>query len=211
LRFWWEGTIRTLRKEDPGRSLSDGRFARGAQNRHGWFLLLGIVWICLSAPTLLAQEGVSREYTIKAAYLYNLGRYVEWPASVFADAKSPFVIGVLEPDPFRQDLDAIAQLKNVNGRSIQVRRFAKAEEVTACHILFLPHTISPQNEQIVLKRVSGKHVLLVGESEAFLNRGGVVNFSVVDNKVRLEVALPAARRESLQFSAKLLQLAQIVN
>lgn len=171
--------------------------------------LAAIFLVMLAAQTVSAQNPANREYLIKAAYLYNLGRYVQWPKASLADANSPFVIGVLEPDPFGESLNVIARTKDLDGRRIEIRRFSRADEINGCHILYLPKAVAEQ--EAILQRLSGKHILSVGETAEFLPQGGVVHFALVENKVRLEVSLQAAKRESLQFSSKLLQLAQIVN
>lgn len=157
------------------------------------------------------QEPLSREHTIKAAYLYNLGRYITWPANTFADRQTPFVIGLLEPALVGADLEKIARLKTLDGRTIAVERYSRPEDVQRCQILFFPRQVDLPTQRTLIRRLAGSHVLLVGESEGFLDAGGIIAFVVRDNNVRLMIGLDTAQREGLQISAKLLQIAQTQN
>jgi hypothetical protein len=164
---------------------------------------------------LHAQEdeatAASREYRIKAAYLYQLGRYIQWPAKAFAGAEAPFVIGVPKEDPIAADLDQIALVKKIENRPIQVRRFSPEGDVPACHILFLPASLAPEVQAVLIRKVSGKHVLLVGDANNFLEQGGAVRFVIEENNVRLHIARKAAQREGLSISSKLLQVARVLD
>lgn len=175
-------------------------------------VLRTIVWACILLGTMAcpawSQDGESREYKIKAAYLYNLGRYITWPQAAFANRQAPFVIGVMEPELVSEDLEKIAQVKTIDGRPIVVQRFSRPENVGQCHILFLPNAVAPEIQHELARRLAGSPVLLVGESDDFLRRGGTVAFVLRDNNVRLLIAPQAAERGKLQISSKLLQIAQ---
>jgi len=189
----WDGTI----KPPPSYLAQAGLVAR----------MVGLILCVLSSALPSLGQELNREYTIKAAYLYNLGRYVTWPTAAFADPQSPFVIGVMEPDFVGPDLQKIAEVKTIEGRPIQIRRFTRPDEVKRCHILFLPKSADGPIQQELIRRLAGSHTLLVGESEEFLDRGGAIAFIIRDNNVRLLIALEAAQREKLQVSSKLLQIA----
>jgi len=165
--------------------------------------------------SLHAQEdeatAASREYRIKAAYLYQLGRYVQWPAKAFASAEAPFVIGVPKQDLIAADLDQIALVKKIENRPIQIRRFSPEGDVPACHILFLPASLAPEVQAAVIRKVSGKNVLLVGDSDKFIDQGGAVRFVIEENNVRLHIVRKAAQREGLTISSKLLQVARVLD
>ena len=184
------------------------------------FLVASIGVLLLAAlnfgiAPLHAQEdeatAASREYRIKAAYLYQLGRYVQWPAKAFSSPAAPFVIGVLQQDPIAADLDQIAQVKKIENRPIQIRRFSPDGNVPACHILFLPASLAPEVQAAVVRKLSGKNVLLVGDTDKFLDLGGAVRFVIEENNVRLHIALKAAQREGLTISSKLLQVARVLD
>jgi hypothetical protein len=164
--------------------------------------------------TLMAQEDdafVNREYRIKVAYLYQFGRYVEWPAKAFANPNSPFVIGVLDQDPLLPDLEQIAKIKKIQDRPIQIRRFASPADIRACNILYLPATLSAETIGAVVRKFSAHGMLLVGDSDDILNAGGVMQFAVEDNKIRVLISRKAAEREGLKISSKLLQVARVVD
>jgi len=184
------------------------------------FLATGLCLLLVLAGSvtttmLNAQEDdetmANREYRIKAAYLYQFGRYVEWPAKAFSDANSPFVIGVLEQDPLIPDLEQIAKIKKIQDRPIQIRRFSSPADIRACNILYLPASLSPETQVEVIRKIAGQGVLLVGDGNGALNAGGVMQFAVEDNKIRVVISRKAAEREGLTISAKLLQVARVVD
>jgi hypothetical protein len=153
----------------------------------------------------------SREHRIKAAYLYQFGRYIEWPARAFAGSRSPFVIGAMEGNPIVADLDQIAEIKKIQDRPIRIQRFSSPGEVRGCHIVFLSASLPAETQEAIVRRVAGHGVLLVGEAEKFLDWGGAIRFVVEENKVRIHIARKAAQREGLTISAKLLQVAHVVD
>jgi hypothetical protein len=194
------------------------RPAKCAATRAGVFLARSLVVLLalagsIPATTLLAQEeeaSISREYRIKAAYLYQFGRYVEWPDKAFSGPDAPFVIGVLGESPVIADLEQIARIKKIQNRAVEIRRFASAADVRACNILFVPATLTAEAQAAVLRKVTGRNMLLVGDSADFLDGGGVVQFTTEENNIRIAIARKAADREGLKISAKLLQVARIV-
>lgn len=163
-----------------------------------------------AAPQPIAQSVISREYTIKAAYLYNFARYVRWPAGTFRNEQDPFVIGVLGTDPLGNDLDRIARTKKIDGRRIVIRRFDSLDKYSPCHVLFVPRSVEPKRQIEAIGRLRKSPVLLVGETPGFAERGGTINFFIRQNKVRFEINQKAAKRGGLKISAKLLNLAKLV-
>ena len=169
---------------------------------------------CLATSTAHCQTVrspslINREYTIKAAYLYNFANYVEWPSSVSKRVKSPFVIGVVGPYPFGKHLDVIAATKKIDGRKIVIRRFKTLDDYTTCDILFIAGS-DPRKHPDLDKRLGKSPVLLVGESSTFAQRGGTISFFVQQNKVRFKINQQAAKRKGLKISSKLLQMAELV-
>jgi hypothetical protein len=153
---------------------------------------------------------VNREYTIKAAYLYNFSSYVQWPVEAFPTNDTPLVIGVLGTDPFGEILNEIARTKKVGGRPIVARRFASMAAYAPCHVLFVPSSTSADETAAAIRKTRGSPVLLVGENPAFAEDGGAVTFFIEENKVRFEINVDVARRQQLKISSKLLGLAKIV-
>ena len=165
------------------------------------FLVLG------SAGATNAQAlGISREYEIKVAFLYNFGKYVDWPT----DDKSAFTIGVVGRDPFGKSLDKLAQTKTLGERRITIRRIRKPADFGECHILFFPRDTPAELAQFVLAKARQEPCLIVGEKPGFAESGGTVNFFVQNNRVRFEINPSVAKERNLRISSKLLQLGRIV-
>jgi hypothetical protein len=157
-----------------------------------------------------AGQGVaSSEYVVKAAFLYHFAQFVEWPATAFHDANSPYVYCTVGLDPFRGALDSALKDKTVGTRAFEVRHLKQALEVQGCHVVFLGESPKRQVGQATAA-LQGSPVLLVGESEEFLEEGGMIGFLLEDNKVRFEVNLEATDKAGLKLSAKLLALAKTV-
>lgn len=177
--------------------------------------LYALLALGVGMAPLVAQENdseaVSREYRVKAAYLYQFGRYVEWPASAFPTAQSPFVIGVLEEDLVAYEMSRIIQAKKIQDRPIEIRRFRAGSHEIACHALFISGAVPGETRTSVVRQVSGKPVLLVGDWGGFTTEGGVIGFVVEDNRIRLDIAKKAAERQGLIISSKLLQVAHVVD
>jgi hypothetical protein len=152
----------------------------------------------------------SRAYTVKAAYLFQFARYVEWPADAFATRESPWVIGVLGPYPFDSVFEDIARTKRIEGRPVTIRRFASMAHYTSCHILFIAAATEPAQRAIGIEQLKQSPVLLVGEEPGFAEEGGVINFFVEEGRVRFEINVQAARQRQLKISSTLLSLAKLV-
>lgn len=182
--------------------------------RHGLLRWLGGLLILLggssraTAQTTL-DDGVSREYLIKAAFLYNFARYVQWPNEA-TDPKTPFVIGLLQPEPFGPAIEQVRATKSLEGRPIVIARFASMAEYRPCHILFVAAAVSPTEKAAALRETRGKPVLVVGEEPGFATRGGVINFFAEDNRIRFEINVEAAKQQRLQISSKLMTLGKVV-
>jgi phosphohistidine swiveling domain-containing protein len=170
---------------------------------------------CVSHPTgyAVSQQGgvIDREYSIKGAFLYNFGRYVEWPAAAFADDHAPFVIGVLGTDPFGTVLDEITNSAKVDGRTVVAKRFATLDQYSPCHILFIPASTDAKVKADALAKLQNKGVLVVGEEDGLVRQGAVVSFYIENNKVRFEINVQTAKQQQLKVSSKLLSLAKIVD
>jgi hypothetical protein len=177
--------------------------------------LLAIAVLEASVPCAHAQSpdrgGISREYKIKAAFLYNFGRYVQWPKEAFQDPKASFVIGVVGPSPLTPDLRRIAEAKKIQERQLKIRQVSDLEQMDGCHILFFPATLAAESRTKALRHCSGSPILLVGETTAFLKEGGMVSLVIEENRVRVYIALKAAQREKLVVSSKLLQVSRVVD
>jgi hypothetical protein len=161
--------------------------------------------LCASAPECFgAQTGDSREYDIKAAFLFNFGQFVSWPADAFPDAGAPFVIGVLGEDPFGVTLDEIVAGEKVSNRPMTIERYHDVTEIRSCQILFISKSETPQLERI-FQTLSGRSILTVGEVPGFADHSGIIRFMIVNNKLRLKINVSAARAAQLTISSQLLR------
>ena len=169
--------------------------------------LIVVTSVGVASPTY--GQDIDREYKLKAAYLYKFATYIKWPKRSFRNATSPFVIGILGPDPVGSDLRKIARVKTIGGRKIEVRNYNKAEEIGGCQILFLSKALNSETRQAAIKLLSGKNILLVGETADFLKHGGVFGFAIRNNRIRINISQSAYKREHLEISAQLLRIATV--
>jgi hypothetical protein len=172
--------------------------------RWGWMLIL----LLASSLKLSAQTTASAEYQIKAVFLFNFARFVDWPAKAFPDADSPFVIGVLGDDPFGSYLDETVRGEKVNGHPLTVQRYRRVSEIRACQVLFISRSEADRLEQIVAS-LRGRGILTVGDTDDFAARGGMIRLATEKNKVRMRVNLDAVKAANLAISSKLLRVAEI--
>lgn len=160
-------------------------------------------------PALCAPAQVLDEYQVKAAFLYNFAKFVEWPANAFKGARDPILVCVLGHNPFGNALEDTIRGKSIEGRTLAYRHVSDAESASACQILFIG---SEENKHFraLLESLKPMGILTVGEARGFAAGGGVINFKLDDGRVRFEINVGAAEHEQLHISAKLLNLAQIV-
>lgn len=149
------------------------------------------------------------ESQIKAAFLVNFPKYVDWPAEAFVQTNSPVIIAVLGRTEVTAELRKIITGRSVNGRPLLLKPLASGEEPGSCHILFISAT-APELSPDVLARLTADAVLTVGESAEFLERGGIINLARREQKIALEVNLPAAEHARIEISSKLLSVARVV-
>jgi hypothetical protein len=160
------------------------------------------------APVLFlrAQDG-QREYAVKAVFLYNFCQFMDWPSGTFSGPRDPIVIGVLGGNPFGSLLNDAVAGEQVRGRSIRVEYYRNASEAR-CNILFVP---ASETERVArdLPRLHQRGIATVGESEAFLDAGGMIALIPMQNRVHLKVNLPIARSSRIELSSKLLRVADV--
>ena len=160
----------------------------------------------------MAQMGFTMypsEYQVKAKYLYNLARFVDWPEHTFADSNSSYIIGILGEDPFGIDLEKTVEGKKVKGRNFSVKRFKNCTHLEFCHILFI-NLGNPRKLHEAIKKIDDKNILTVGDTENFAHNGGIINFIIKEKKIRFQVNLQAAETSDIQISSKILRQADII-
>lgn len=165
--------------------------------------------LLLAALRVDAQATAEAEYHVKAAFVYNFAKFVEWPAKSFKSASDPFRICILGDDPFAGSLQATLNGKMAGEHPVSVAHLSDVKEAPGCHIVFVSRS-QKKNLRGVLIALSIPGILSVGDLDDFAASGGTIGFRLDDGRVRLEINLQAAERQQLQVSSKLLSLAQIV-
>lgn len=150
-----------------------------------------------------------KEYQVKAAFLFNFTRFVEWPADVFDAPDSPFVLGVVGKNPFGTYLEEIIKGESINGHPLELRYFKTSADITGCHILYIAQENKEEMKQAVTQ-AAALSALTVSDNSTFTRQGGMIRFVTEDNKTRIRINLSAVRAEGLTISSKLLKLAEIV-
>jgi hypothetical protein len=153
-------------------------------------------------------RGAPKEYEVKAVYLYNFAKFVEWPAAAFDKPQTPYSICVLGTDPFGELLD-IAAAESVQGRRMTVRRLTDAKAAAGCHILYVGPSERRKLPEI-FQNLGKFPTLTVGEDDDFTRAGGCMRFFRLGDTVRFEINVEATERARLKVSAKLLSLARVV-
>ena len=171
--------------------------------------ILAVLSIPIMGSSATTRSAVTQEYDLKAAFLFNVARFVEGPADAFATATTPITIGVLGDDPFGASLDTLVAGESVRNRPLQVRRYRSVENIEACHVLFISSSEAGQLDHIA-RAIGRRSILTVGETKDFATHAGIVGFELAQRRLRLRINLAAATNARLTISSKLLRQAQIV-
>jgi hypothetical protein len=164
-------------------------------------LLLALL---LAVPGMASAQ-TAEEYEVKAAFLYNFAKFVDWPPESFPDPNS-LKICVLGDDPFGGSLQTVAG-EQVGGHKLQVVRMDSTSRLAGCQILFISRSEREHIPQI-LAAIKGSPVLTVGDTQKFADDGVIINFILEGSKVRFEINTGSADRAGIRISSKLLQLAK---
>jgi hypothetical protein len=152
-------------------------------------------------PVMADERG---EHEVKAAFIYNFAKFVDWPEAKMVDDK--IFLCVVGADYFGGELEATVHAKTVRGRRLVVERLQAGDDLQHCHILFVGRT-EVLHPALVMEDLRAAHVLTVGDSEEFALRGGMINFRMEERKVRFEINPAAADDADLRISSQLLKLA----
>ena len=169
-----------------------------------FFLIVGI-----AAPVHINAQDEISEYQVKAAYVFNFLKFVEYPTSSFADPLAPLIIGVLGDDPFGNALPQVVIGKTVGGRDLVIRIYHPGQDLRSAHILFIS---SSERKKLpaIFSSLQGSSVLTVGDTTGFLDAGGMIQFLSESDRVRFAINVEAASRARLKLSSKLLSLAKVM-
>jgi hypothetical protein len=168
-------------------------------------VLMAVAGLVASATASAAPT----EYQVKAVFLFNFSRFVEWPPAAFASPDAPFVVGVFGHDPFGADLDEVVKGRSVNGRPLIVRRLQSAAEGSDCQILFI-HQSEQRHLSEVLSALDRHSTLTVSDIPGAAQRGVMIRLVTEGGRVRMRVNVESARAAELVISSNLLRAADIV-
>lgn len=168
------------------------------------FLLIGF---SLSTQLLYGQKPAP-EYQVKAAFLYNFTRFIDWPTTAFRSPGSPFVIGIIGDDPFGGYITSIVKDEKVGTHPITLQRYQNIQEVTNCHLLFI-NTPATGRVKDIVSAIGRRSILTVSDMDNFTKYGGMVRFYKENNKIRFEVNVASSKSAQLEISSKLLTVARI--
>lgn len=157
-------------------------------------------------PSGFAQETAPTEYQIKAAFIYNFAKFVEWPADAFSTDTAPITIGVLGDNVFGDNLERTIQNKVINNHPFAFRAFRSIADITNCQILFISRSEKKHLPQI-LGALQKTSTLTVSEMDQFIQSGGMINFVIEEERIHFEINNENAKKSGLKISSKLLGLA----
>jgi hypothetical protein len=189
---------------------SDGRVRFQRVAREFIVFATVILGVLLRAGSVQAAETPAlSERQVKALFLFNFAKYVEWPAGAFSNSSAPIVIGVVGEDGFSDEFRRVTGDRTVNDRKVVIKQIEDLADLKDCQILFIG---SSEKERLteILEAVKNSAVLTVGETDRFLLQEGMINFTKKENKIRLEINLVPAQRVNLKLSSKLLTVADVV-
>jgi len=181
----------------------------GSKNLKALSLAVLLVTASNSQPKASAESSATTEYDVKAAFLFHFAQFVEWPPDAFKDEHTPLTYCTIGEDAFHGSLDESVRGKRIGNRELRVRHLKEREQIDGCYVLFLSAAQRGRQGE-PLASANGHPVLTVGETEHFVQEGGIIGFCLEEKKVRFEINLEAAGRAQLKISAKLLALAKTV-
>ena len=191
-------------REDDSVRLKTWLFPTSRQHRWRQFYVACLYLSLLLLPVFPLSAQTS-EHEVKAAFLYKFAGYVQWPAHRFPDEASPLVFGVMGADPLADTLEQVVSGRKVNDRPVEVRRLYPGSSVRDVHVLFVGQSATPVLESL-LEDLAVSSILTVTET-AERPSGSVINFEIINDKVRFDVSLDVAEEGGLDISARLLQVA----
>ncbi len=169
-----------------------------------------IVWnVLFCGNNSVSSSTKPHEYEVKAAFIYNFAKFIDWPDTAFENPASPFYIGVLGDNPFNGYLEKIISGKTLKGRKVEILYFSNFKDVKFCHILFISSS-EKRRLRHIFKALDTNRILTIADMEGFISAGGTIGFVMRDNKVRFEINLNSGKKALLTISSKLLRLAEKV-
>jgi hypothetical protein len=150
------------------------------------------------------------EFEVKAAFLNHFSTLVEWPTGAFGESEEPAAVCVLGDDPFGAYLDRAFEARRVDGRTVEIRRFADSEAARSCHVLFVASSERSRVAE-VHRRLAGRSILTVSDMRGYAVSGGMIQLKLDGGRVRFDINLTAVQDANLKVSSKLLRLATTIH
>jgi hypothetical protein len=170
-----------------------------------WLALLSVLSVSMAQGSAAGAAPASEE-RVKAASLYRFLSYVDWPPAAFLAAASPYVVGVVSADDIADELLRISAGRSLNNHPVAIRKMQAGDPLAGLHALFIGKPERSRQRQL-LRQAQGLPILLVTESEGALAQGSMINFRVVDDRVRFEVSLDPAEKSGLKLNSRMLAIA----
>jgi hypothetical protein len=167
-------------------------------------MLLAGLLLCLIAPGLRADDAAYSEDLVKAEFLSRFGEYVEWPAEHAAE--EALTIAVLAAPEVAAELRRVTAGRTVQGKAVRVREVARVEDADDAHIVYIGADANGRLLRAAANRTR-PYQLIVTDAQTGLDQGGMINFVLINHRVRFEVSLPASERAGLKLSSRLLGVA----
>ncbi len=171
------------------------------------FGLTVLTFLCAALSPAEAQD--SKEYQLKAAFLFNFAQFVKWPVEAFASADAPFKIGILGDDPFGSALEDTIQGETIDSHKLRIVRGRNFGDLKDCQLIFISKSEEGRLPNI-LAELDSKPILTVSDISSFAQNGGTIDFYLKAGKVRFEINPDAAQKRKLKISSQLLTLGKIV-
>jgi YfiR/HmsC-like len=172
-------------------------------------LVVVLLAVALLARPAAAQQSSSGEAAIKAVYLYNFTKFVDWPEAAFGGSSAPFVVCTFGDNDFRRELRGVMYREQVHGRPITIMEPDANDDLRTCHLVYFGND-DPDRMARRLAALRQAPVLTVGEGQRFLDQGGQIAFVIEDNRVRFDIRQEPAATAGLTVSSKLLRVARQV-
>jgi hypothetical protein len=166
--------------------------------------------ILFSSLACHGQSSGVAEYDVKATFLYDFAKFVDWPANTTASNRSPFVLCIVGADPFGSALDRIVRGQRIDQHEILIRRVRNSDDLTICQIAFVSRAEN-KNLPVILDRLKASSTLVVGDAQDFARRGGGIQLYLEDNAVHFSINVDSVQRSHLAISSNVLALATIVH
>jgi hypothetical protein len=181
---------------------------RLTSSRRAWAAgILCMVALLRAHPEAQRQND---ENSIKAAFLYNFTKFIDWPESAFPGSGAPFTMCVFANDGFRRELEAIMHGEQVRGRTVTVAVPGAADDLKSCHVVYFGADEGDRAAKR-LPAVRQVPILTVGEGRGFLKQGGQIAFTLENDRVRFDISKRAADAAGLIVSSKLLRVARQID